>query len=858
MTRTSIDSHAPARPVAVKCPGQNQPVPRRINKHMKTRIMNSIRLLVAFLLAAASAAPLNIHAAQSRLTVDVNQAGLAFPPTLHGLFFEDINYGADGGLYAELVQNRSFEDRQPLYAWREVTNSGTRGRLAVESESPLNANNLHFLRLYAADPGRTGYGAVNSGFDGIAVRAGDNYLFSIYARRRAGDSAALHIALEDGDGRALAAADLTGLGDSWTKFEASLASTVSVTNARLVVLATQPGVVDLDMVSLFPEKTFRGRRNGLRADLAQALADMKPGFLRFPGGCIVEGRDFGNMYRWKDTIGDVSERKQNWNVWQDNRSPEYNQTYGLGFFEYFQFCEDIGAEPVPVVNCGMCCQARRGPPVPLDQIGPYVQDALDLVEFANSPTNSTWGAKRAALGHPAPFNLKFLAVGNEQWQQVYFDRYDVFHRALKAKYPDLKIISSAGPLPNDALWQFAWNKFHTGTPADAVDEHYYVPPQWLYQNVDRYDNYDRQGPKIFVGEFAAHDGTARRNNLRAALAEAAYMTGLWKNADEIVLASYAPLFGKLGHDQWHPDLIWFDNSRVGLTPSYYVQAQFAQNRPDVVLPVKVEAPRTAERHAGMIGVGTWNTRAEYKDIRVTAPDGRVLYASDFTKGLAGWKTAGGEWTVADGALRQNAGGENVRAVAGDPAWTNYTLTVKARKLDGDEGFLVLFQTPDINHTVWWNIGGWGNTEHSLQGGNLAENHVRGSIETGRWYDIRIELQDGNVKAYLDDKLIHEADNRPVASFYAAAGRDQRAGELVLQMVNPFSESMSVTVNLNGAGKLGKSARVITLANPNPDAENSVGGPAAVVPQVSEFTGVAPTFTCTVEPYSLTTLRIPQK
>jgi len=824
---------------------------------VKSRRVNPILLLVLFSLAVVFTAPFSVRAAQAKITVDVNKPGLAFPPTLHGLFFEDINYGADGGLYAELVQNRSFEDREPLYAWREAANAGAKGRIAVESESPLNANNLHFLRIYVADPGNTGYGVVNAGFDGIVLHAGDHYLFSVYSRRRAGDAAALDIVLEGGDGRILASTNFMGIADSWRNFEATLVSSESVTNARLVVLATQPGVVDVDMVSLFPEKTFKSRRNGLRADLAQALADLKPGFLRFPGGCVVEGKDFSNMYRWKDTIGDVSERKQNWNVWQDNQSPEYNQTYGLGFFEYFQFCEDIGAEPVPVVNCGMCCQARHGPPVPLNQIGPYVQDALDLIEFANGPTNSVWGARRAALGHATPFNLKFIAVGNEQWQQVYFDRYDVFHRAIKAKYPHIKIISDAGPLPNDALWQFAWNKFRSGTQADVVDEHYYVPPRWLYENVNRYDSYDRNGPKIFVGEFAAHDGAARRNNLRAALAEAAYMTGLWKNADEVLMASYAPLFAKAGHDQWHPNLIWFDNSRIELTPSYYVQAQFAQNRPDMVLPGQVEAPKVVESHAGMIGVGTWNTRAEYKDIRVTASDGRVLYASDFTKGLEGWTTAGGDWSAADGALRQNSGGENVRAVLGNPAWTNYTLTLKARKLGGDEGFLVLFQTPDIDHPVWWNLGGWGNTEHSLQGGSLVENHVPGSIEANRWYDIRIELRDDKVKAFLDDRLIHEADNRPIATLYAAAGRDQRTGELVLQMVNPFAESTTASVILNGVGKLGYKARMITLTNPKPDAENSLDKPDTVVPQTSDFSGVAPEFTCILAPYSLTTLRIPQ-
>jgi alpha-L-arabinofuranosidase len=823
---------------------------------MKTNITLGMVLLTALGLGSGT---LTASASQSaRITIQADQAGIAVAPTLHGLFFEDINYGADGGLYAELVQNRSFEDREPLYAWREIAGPGAAGRLTIESASSLNTNNLHFLRLQVAQPGQEGYGVANAGFDGIALHAGDNYWFSIFARCQAGDAAALRIVLEDGNNQVLAATNIIGLGSAWKKFEVKLTSPASVMNGRLVVLATRPGTVDVDMVSLFPEKTFKSRRNGLRADLAQALADMKPGFLRFPGGCIVEGKDFDNMYRWKHTIGDVAERKQNWNVWRNDRSPHYNQTYGLGFFEFFQFSEDIGAEPVPVVNCGMCCQARKGPFVPLDQLGPYVQDALDLIEFANGPTNSVWGARRAAMGHPAPFNLKFLAVGNEQWQQDYFDRYGVFYKALKASYPDLNIISSSGPFPSDPLWQFAWNKFRTGTPAEVVDEHYYVAPRWLYENVNRYDTYDRRGPKIFVGEFAAHDGGAKRNNLRAALAEAAFMTGLWKNADEVILASYAPLFGKVGHDQWHPNLIWFDNSRVALTPSYYAQAQFAQNRPDVVLPVKVEAPAVAESYAGMVGVGAWNTRTEYKDLRVTAADGRILYESDFTKGLEGWKTAGGDWTVVDGALRQNAIGENFRAAIGDPAWTNYTLTLKARKLSGNEGFLVLFQTTDLAQPVWWNIGGWNNTEHSLQGGSLAENHARGSIETNRWYEVRIELRDGAVKAYLDGKLIHEAQRKPLATFYAAAGRDRRAGELVLQMVNPFAEAMAVTVELAGAGKWGSQARMITLTHPDPAAENSLDHPGLVAPRQGKFAGVAPVFICPLEPYSLTTLRIPER
>lgn len=789
-----------------------------------------------------------------RITVEADAPGQPIAPTMHGLFFEDINYAADGGLYAELVENRSFEHGDPKHAWVEAARGKARGSMTIETEAPLNASNTRFLRLEVADPGEGGYGVANAGFDGIALREGDRYRFSLYARVGAGEPGSLRALLEDGAGQPLAEETIRGITASWSKLEATFTSRRTVTDARLLVLATRASRMDIDMVSLFPEKTFKGRRNGLRADLAQALADMKPGFLRFPGGCIVEGRDLANAYRWKDTIGDVAERKQNANLWQNNRSPQYYQTYGLGFFEFFQLCEDIGTEPLPVINCGMSCQARRGPHVPLDELGPWVEDALDLIEFANGPATSEWGARRAAMGHPAPFLLKVLAVGNEQWREAYFDRYVVFHREIRAKYPDIQIISSTGPAPNDGSYEFAWRKFRGGTPADIVDEHYYVPPRWLLENGDRYDSYDPKGPKVFVGEFAAHDG-GRRNNLRSALAEAAYMTSLWRNSDVVVMASYAPLFGKVGRDQWRPNLIWFDNTRVALTPSYHAQAQFARNRPDVVLPIEVEAPSLHARPSGRIGVGTWNTQAEYKDVKVTGADGKVLFESDFSKGMEGWKTAGGDWSVEEGALRQKGNGTNIRALAGDPSWTDYTLTLKARKIRGEEGFLILFHTADIDNPVWWNIGGWRNVEHSLQGEGMTERHVRGSVETNRWYDIRLELRGAGIKAYLDGELIHEAERKPVPAVYATAGRDVRAGELVLQMVNPQAEARKATIKLGGFAVGPTKARVTTLAGAGPAAENTLENPGAVAPRESEVTIVAPELEYTLEPYSLTTLRI---
>ncbi len=527
-----------------------------------------------------------------RITVDTAHPGHAVSPLLHGVFFEDINYGADGGLYAELVQNRSFEHQEHLFAWGTV-NRGGQGTVTVESAEPLNAKNPHYVRLTITEAGK-GFGVANYGFGGIAVKEDENYLFAVRARSADGFSGVLRAGLEDETGRPLGECAMTGLTAQWQKFEGVIRSRGTTAQARLVVVATAPGRVDLDVVSLFPEHTWKHRRNGLRADLVQMLADLHPAFMRFPGGCIVEGMDLPNRYQWKDTIGDVAERPENWNRWRDAMgdatAPQYYQTYGLGFFEFFQLCEDLGAEPVPILNCGMACQYESKQLVPLGQLGPLVQDALDLVEFANGPVTSPWGARRAALGHLEPFHLKILGVGNEQWGEQYFERYAIFQAALKARYPEIQLVTGSGPGVDDGFWKLAWDKFMNGTPADIVDEHYYRPPQWFLENATRYDAQERRGPKVFAGEFAAHDGRPHRSTLRAAVAEAAFMTGLVRNSDLVMMSSYAPLFAKAGAAQWAPDLIWFDNTRVYGTPSYYVQALYSRNRPDVILPVAIDGP----------------------------------------------------------------------------------------------------------------------------------------------------------------------------------------------------------------------------------------------------------------------------
>jgi alpha-N-arabinofuranosidase len=524
------------------------------------------------------------------LIIQAGQPGAKINPAMWGIFFEDINFGADGGLYAELIKNRSFEFPDPFMGWSKTGSGVKAGNVQIRDDSPFDPANPHYLRIDPHDAGE--FGVSNEGFRGIGVNKGKKYIFSAEARSSEGGPLTLRIKLVSTNGEILAQTKLRGFTKQWKKYTVELRAKATEPKARLNVIVEGRGALDLDMISLFPADTWKHRPNGLRADLVQMLADLKPGFLRFPGGCIVEGRTLANRYQWKNTIGDVAGRQlilNRWNVEFAKRgrgAPDYYQSFGLGFFEYFQLCEDIGAEPLPILNCGMACQFNSGELAPLDQLDPYIQDALDLIEFANGPVTSAWGAKRAAMGHPKPFNLKMLGVGNEQWGPQYIERYTKFAQAFKTKHPEIQLVAASGPDPGGERFDFLWSKWRELNP-DFVDEHFYRPPAWFLNNTRRYDHYDRNGPKVFVGEYATHV-RSRANNLESALAEAAMMTGFERNADVVRMASYAPLFLDVNAGQWQPDLIWFDNLRVFGTPDYYVQQLFSRNCGDVVLPVTLE------------------------------------------------------------------------------------------------------------------------------------------------------------------------------------------------------------------------------------------------------------------------------
>ncbi len=535
------------------------------------------------------------------LTVETKQPGVAINHGMWGIFFEDINFGADGGLYAEMVENRGFEFPDPLMGWIKIINNVAHGEVSVRAGDSFNAANPHYLRVESE--GGAPLGVANEGFRGMGVKSGEAYDFSAQVRNVSG-TPTLRIDLYSGAGEILDTVRIKDFSSDWKKYTAVLHPKTTDARAKLYVQIEGKGGLDLDFISLFPEHTWKNRPGGLCADMVQALADLHPGFLRFPGGCIVEGSTLAGRYQWKKTIGPVAERPLLINRWNKEFShrptPDYYQSFGLGFFEYFQLCEDIGASPLPILNCGMACQFNSGELCPIEELGPYIQDALDLIEFANGPATSEWGAKRAAMGHPEPFHLKMMGVGNEQWGQQYIDRYTKFAEAIKAKYPDIKLVSAAGPSPDDDRFKFAWPKLRA-LHADIVDEHCYANPSWFFDNTHRYDKYDRNGPKVFFGEYAAQSvaivSVKNRNNLECALSEATCMTGLERNGDVVCMASYAPLFANVDAWQWTPDLIWVNSLGVLRTPNYYVQKMFANNPGDETVPLKLAAADGAKLYA---------------------------------------------------------------------------------------------------------------------------------------------------------------------------------------------------------------------------------------------------------------------
>lgn len=810
-------------------------------------------------LVAAGLVPAPAHAedvTDYAITVDPAAKGAKIDDTMYGVFFEDINRAADGGLYAELVQNRSFEystadnsSYNPLTSW---TVQGT--AQVLNDSGRLNERNRTYLSLTA------GSSVTNAGYNtGIHVDEGKKYDFSVWARADAGT--ALTISLQDADGTLATARKVAVTKSGWAQYKATLTATRTSSNGRLTVASSAAAA--LDMVSLFPRDTYRGEPNGLRKDLAEKIAALHPGFVRFPGGCLVNtgsmedysaasGYQRKRAYQWKDTVGPVEQRATNSNFWG------YNQSYGLGYYEYFRLSEDIGAMPLPVVPALVTGCGQNKAVADEALLKRHVQDTLDLIEFANGPASSTWGKVRAKMGHAKPFRLTHIEVGNEEnLPEEFFARFKEFRAAIQAKYPDIQVISNSGPDDSGTTFDTAW-QLNKDAKVDMVDEHYYNSTQWFLQNNDRYDTYDRSGPKVFLGEYASQGNTFKNG-----LAEAAFMTGLERNADVVKLASYAPLFANEDYVQWRPDLIWFNNHASWNSANYEVQKLFMNNVGDRVVPsTATGTPSLQAPITGAVGLSTWATTAAYDDVQVTGADGNILLSDDFSGGASQWThTGGGSWSVQDGQYVQtDVNAENTMVSAGDPSWHDYDLKVKATKKAGKEGFLVAFGVKDTGNYYWWNIGGWNNTqsavEQAVDGGKSTLFSKAGSVETGRTYDIDVKVRGRQVTLYLDGQEWGGfTDDKPAEPFRQVVTKDQKTGDLIVKVVNAQDSAARTAIDL-GRAKVASRARVTTLAA-GPDAVNSETS-TAVAPVTSTFDGVAGKFSYTFPANSVTFLRIRQR
>ncbi|MBR5202785.1 MAG: carbohydrate binding domain-containing protein [Clostridia bacterium] len=838
---------------------------------------------------------------------------------LFGVFFEDINFAADGGLYAEMVANRSFEftaiaQDDELYRWNSVNDAV----ISVESDKKhsLNENNPNYLVIKGNADGKSGI--ENRGFlDGMSIVEGKDYKVSFYAKSLENYNGEITVNLAV-DGKSVATTTFNGINSDWNKFTATLTSTQTANKGVTVQVLVDNSTVYFDMISLFPVDTYKNRENGLRADMCQLLEDLQPKFLRFPGGCVIEGYDINSAYNWKDSIGvgsdglpiyfngqygDVATRSQGVSLWTnldmtDDLFPSFF-SYGLGFYEYFQLAEDIGAVGVPVLNCGLYCQARGKGPVDMasDEFKQYVQDMLDLVEFCRGGVNTTWGKVRASLGHPEPFELKYICIGNENWGQDYFVRYSAFLEAFnKAKaenpelYEGLELIYSSGVDDGisgaDYLASYEYakeelNKMNSTNALDfagATDHHYYNDPQWFYENADYYDekNYSRDvatmtdtkyggAINVFLGEYASWS-----NTLNSALSEAAYMTGLERNGDIVTMAAYAPLFSSVTARHWSPDLIWFNNSGSMGSINYYVQKLFSINQGSAVLNHTFEgAKKEQENLKGAVGVGTWYTSAKFENVVVKDLETGETISEGANKKSNWTFPTDGNWKIKKGALvntttEMNYSNTGSVAYFGDASWENYSFTVEATKLEGEEGFIIPFAVQDAQNNYFWNIGGWGNTISALQ---MIENDVKTDkiigtvkdcvIETGKTYKITVEVSGYNVKGYIDGELYfdYNCGSEAEANAYTVVSNDDN-GDIIIKLVNVTEKASTVAVKIDNASVFNE-AVINQVAGDSLTNDNIFGADPDTHITMKEFTlnGFSEAFNYTMPAYSVTSIRL---
>ena len=825
-------------------------------------------------LSTAAALLLSCSAQGNRVEIDLAAHGADVPPSLYGIFFEEINHAGDGGLYAELIRNRSFEDStppegyrledgklyppalpnhltgalppadmtlrwdpQPVPAWSLRQTDGKGAATTLTRERPLDDAAPVSLRVTLPEEGCAEL--VNEGFWGMNIVGGERYRLLLHTQAAPLFRGTAEVRLIGMHGETLCRRRLElDAGDAWQRHEFELTALGSDPRARFVIELRGEGSLKLDYVSLFPVRTFRGRENGLREDVARTLEALRPAFVRWPGGGIVEGFSLSNRVRWKQTLGDPVSRPGNYDLWG------YRNSYGFGYHEFLQLCEDLDADAMFVCNAGLGGQAAVGDACPEEEVDEFIADALDAIDYALGDGTTEWSRRRVENGHPEPFPLKYVEIGNENWGPVYAKRYDRFYRAIKAEYPALTVISACN---------LGEERYHE--TADMIDPHIYASPEFFFGASRMFDHRDRNGCGIYLGEYAVNQNVGD-GCLLGALAEAAFLTGVERNSDLVRMASYAPLFENVNDRAWSVNLIRLDSYRVAGRSSYYVQKMFAENRPTYNVAARFDEGRAPFRISGRIGLGGWNTDSEFRDLRVTLPDGRTIEAD-----MSGeWIPQEGVWDVVDGTLCQT-GQKPLRRGLWNSVGTfgDCTISFRARKIAGQEGFVVYFGMKEDGNGYLLNIGGWGNRSTAfmrLEEGVQTQipNHTARHIETGRWYDVRVDIRGNRFACFVDGVKELETELCDSRRFIAS-GYDERSGDLIVKCVNATAEPFETEVSLSGVHSVARQGQVIVLSSANPDDENTLDEPKKIFPVETTYDKFAERFDYTFEPWSFTVLRI---
>ncbi|HEY5405815.1 MAG TPA: alpha-L-arabinofuranosidase C-terminal domain-containing protein [Ginsengibacter sp.] len=822
------------------------------------------------------------------ITINATKAEAPVSPTLHGIFFEEISHAGEGGLYAELIQNRGFEEANippgmtlendvivpPLTpgfttpnnavsdwkmewpiktdfpAWSYKGNGDAAFHVSKTTMLPLNRATPHSMQVDISNADNNNQvQIINEGFWGINVVKGNSYKLNFYLRS-SNYNGHITALLKSEDGTTLASYTFSSATNNiWKKYSATLTATKADAKAKFVLCFNKKGMVWLDVISLFPAKTFMNRPNGLRKDLAQYIADLKPAFIRWPGGCFVEGITIQAAPDWKNTIGPVEQRAETYSPWG------YYTSNGFGYHEYLQYCEDIGAAALYVFNAGVSCEYRSGTFVTDDSLQPYIKSALDAIEYAIGPVTSKWGKLRAANGHPKPFPLKYVEVGNEQSGPRYAERYNKFYDAIKSKYPQIEIMASMGI---GDINQYTTKQMQH---IDYVDEHAYKAAGWAFTHFDHFDRYPRNKWKMYVGEYATNGGVGA-GNMEASLSDAVYIMAMEKNSDLVKMSSYAPLLVNVNDIDWPVNLINFDDAKSFARISYYVIKMFNENKPTVNLSTRVTIVQPVIKQAafsGGIGLATWDTKTAYKDIEVIK-DGQTIYKSNFINELDDWLLLRGEWKQEDSALAQTAYGAQTFAMLKNKSFDTYTLKLKAKKIEGYNAFIIPFAVKDSNTFYRAHIGAWVNkigvfekVTNGYDVSNLSSAvDLPDTIQKDKWYDITLDVGIDTVKCYLDGKVLMTYTEP--GKLFAISGKDEKTDDIIIKIVNAYGSKMPVNIDLQNASTT-TSAKLISLSAPHLTDENSFEHPENYIPVTKQLSNIANKFTLQLLPYSINIVRL---